>query len=69
MDAEQLPIRPAEREGVSAEPVAEVDGRFPHRRPLRQGEVPAGRGALGDAFELVAPGGDGGREVGWRGAG
>ena len=44
------------------EPVAEIEGRFPQLRPLRRCEVAAGGGALGDTFELVAPGVAGGWE-------
>jgi hypothetical protein len=63
VDAEQLPIRSAVPVCLGAEPIAEVEGRFPHPRPLRRCEVAAGRGALGDALDLVAPGGDGRRQV------
>lgn len=69
VDAEQLPIRPAESEGVSAEPVAEIDRGFPNGGQAHRRHVAAGRGVRRQAFELVAPGGDGGREVDGCGAG
>jgi hypothetical protein len=53
---------------LGAKPIAEVEGRFPRLRLLRRRETAAGRGALGDAFELVAPGGNGGWEVGESGS-
>jgi hypothetical protein len=43
VDAEQLPIRPAVPVSSGAEPIAEVEGRFPHLRPLRWRQVAAGQ--------------------------
>jgi hypothetical protein len=55
MDAEQLPIRPAVPVSLGAEPVAEVERRLPHLRPLRRRDVAAGRGVRGDVLNRPVP--------------
>jgi hypothetical protein len=69
VDAEQLLRRPAEPLRLGAVLVEEGQRVRPHRRPARWGQLPARRGVLGQAPDLVAPGSYGEREVGWCGAG
>jgi hypothetical protein len=61
--AEQLGRSPAKPVRRSAGLVDEGQGVLAHRLPFRRGEIPAGRGVLGKALDLVAPVGDGRREV------
>lgn len=63
MDAEQLGRGPAVSMGLGAVLVEEAQRVCPDRRPLGRREISAGRGVLGRALDLVAPGGHGGREV------
>jgi hypothetical protein len=69
MHPEQLRRRSAEPVRLVAELVDEGETVPAQRRPLRREEVPAGGRVLGQTFELVAPGGDGGRKVGQAGRG
>ncbi|MFB0491167.1 hypothetical protein ABIE45_003753 [Methylobacterium sp. OAE515] len=67
MHAEQLRGGSAEPVRLSAMLVEEGQRVLPHRGPLRRREIPARRGVLEQTLDLVALGGDGGREVGHAG--
>jgi hypothetical protein len=69
VSAEQLRRCPAEPVRFGAVLVEEGERVLAHRFPIRWEQVPARRGVLGQALDLVAPGGDGGREVGHVGRG
>jgi hypothetical protein len=69
VDAEELRRGPAEPVRFGAELVEEGERVLAHRLPLRRQQVPAGRGVLGQALDLIAPRSDGGRKVGHAGRG
>lgn len=64
MDAEELLRRSTEPVRFHTMLVDEGQRVRPHRGPSSRGQVAARRGVLGQALDLVAPGGDGGWKVG-----